>query len=597
MSLESVFWNEPLWLLLALQPLIFLMLRWLKNRQQLKNYANPKLQPWVLIHKSSSWKKYLLNRNNIYFFAWLCFAVAAAGPRIIEEVPDSDAEHGIDIMAVIDISRSMHASDVSPSRLSRAKQELQSLLPLLQNDRLGLIVYAAHAHQYMPLSYDKNIMQHFLNNLDSLKPPTQGSQAIKALELAEQVLNKQSNRKNKSKAILFISDGEGIEIPATMDTPVFILGMGSIEGDTVPDYNGDWLRDKNRIIVSRLQEELLRKIARKNHGQYSRATRTDSDWEQLYTNGIKTISNRTGLKGTEKIIWHELYAYALFPGILLLLISALSFNAGPSRNIVRKRQSQLSAKTIILILCIISIPIENNAQASDNLSAYQSFNKKDYISSLDKYKRIDGYQGRFGEAASAYRLKDYIHAISSFKQLFLNATNEEQRAAALYNLGNSHFQNGNYAEAVSSYQDSLIYSPQNLSTQKNMVFSQKLHTTVQKRLARLEKLLRPGKGPKQARVEENTLISDDTSVSVDESNDVLEESTNFEINYTAILAEELILKGLEHAKLASEKLSSARGEDNQAKNLQLEISRQQLDVIKDEQGKFWNRIRLSCTAY
>lgn len=579
MNLQSLYWTEPLWLLLALQPVIIFLFKWLQARKQLSRYANPALHPWVVKHRHRGWRQQLLNRNSGYFAAWLCIAIAAAGPRLVEEVPDNTASHGVDIMAVVDISRSMHVRDISPSRLGRAKQELQTLTQQLQKDRLGLIVYAAHAHQYMPLSHDKKVMQHYLENLDNLSPPTQGSQPLEALRLAEQLLQQQDPSTTRSKAILLLSDGENLQTPTDIKTPVFVLGLGSIEGDAVPGYEGDWIQDDNRVIVSRLHEEELSGMAKSSHGRYSRAYKDNSDWASLYTNGIQAINHDVSISKDDKVTWHELYAYALLPGLLLLLISTLSFKAGTI--------NLPATKLAILVLCIAGMPIPD-AQANDSTAAYQSFIENDHLTALEKYRAMEGYSGRFGEGASAYRLQDSARAIAAFNQAFLAAQDDRQRAAALYNLGNSHFQNGDYPAAISSYQGALIYQPGHVAALKNMAFSQVLQDTVQKRLARLQKLLSPGRGPKQASADANTPVGEDSSLSIDDSNGLSDKSAEDPLGYADSLPEDLILKGIAHAQLASEELTATASANNETERPG--ISRQQLDVIRDNQKAFWDRI-------
>lgn len=579
MSLQSLYWAEPLWLLLALQPVIIFSFKWLQARKQLSRYANPALHPWVVKHHHSGWRQQLLNRNSGYFAAWLCIAVAAAGPRLIEEIPDNTAGHGVDIMAVVDISRSMHVRDITPNRLGRAKQELQALTRQLQKDRLGLIVYAAHAHQYMPLSHDKKVMQHYLDNLDKLSPPTQGSQPLEALRLAEQLLQQQDPANTRSKAILLLSDGENLQTPTDITTPVFVLGLGSIEGDAIPAYDGDWIRDDNRVIVSRLHEDELASIAKGSHGRYSRAYNDNSDWQALYSHGIQAINQDARISNDDKVTWHELYAYALLPGLFLLVISTLSFKAG-STNVA-------ATKLAVLVMCMACIPVPD-ARASDSTAAYQSFIENDHLTALEKYRAIEGYNGRFGEGASAYRLQESAQAIAAFNQAFLAAQDDRQRAAALYNLGNSHFQNGDYPAAISSYQGALIYQPGHAAALKNMAFSQDLQAVVQKRLARLQKLLSPGRGPRQASADANTNIGDASSLSIDESNDRSEKNGDDQLNYAGSLREDLILKGIAHARLASEELTAMASRKNETDRPG--ISGQQLDVIRDDQKAFWNRV-------
>lgn len=581
MNLLSLFWAEPWWLLLALQPVIIFLFKWLQARKQLSRYANPALHPWVVKHRHSSWRQMLLNRNSSYYLAWLCIAVAAAGPRLVEEIPDNTASHGVDIMAVVDISRSMHVRDITPNRLARAKQELQALTQQLQKDRLGLIVYAAHAHQYLPLSHDKNVMQHYLDNLDKLSPPTQGSQPLEALRLAEQLLQQQDPAKARSKAILLLSDGENLPATTGINTPVFVLGLGSIEGDAIPGYEGDWIQDDNQVIVSRLHEEELNSIAQSSHGRYSRAYKDNSDWASLYTNGIQAINQEANIRHDDKVTWHELYAYALLPGLFLLIISTLSFRTGT----IRVTTTTLA----ILALCIAGMPIPD-ALANDSNAAYESFIENDHLTALEKYRAMEGYSGRFGEGASAYRLQESSQAIAAFNQAFLAAQDDRQRAAALYNLGNSHFQNGDYPAAISSYQGALIYQPEYAAALKNMLFSQDLQATVQKRLARLEKLLSPGRGPKQASVDANTPVGEDSSLSIDDNNDPSEKRVDDQLNYSSDLPEVLILKGIAHAQLASDELTATSAISSKNGTGGPGISLRQIDVIRDDQKLFWDRI-------
>ncbi|MDT8405187.1 VWA domain-containing protein [Sulfuriflexus sp.] len=583
MSLASLYWNEPLWLLIALQPGIIWLLRWARARRQLDRYADSRLHPWVVGYRRSSWQQRLLNRHTAYFAAWLCFAVAAAGPRIIEELPDNTAGHGIDIMAVIDISRSMHVQDASPNRLGRGSRALQALLPQLQQDRLGMVVYAGRPHQYMPLTYDKNVMRHYLANLDNLRPPTDGSRTTAALQLAEQLLRKQAGGEQRNQAILLLTDGEDLPGPPELETPVFVLGLGSVEGDAIPGYKGDWLRDDNRVRVSRLQEDALSELARLNHGRYSRATQDNRDWDILYKNGIQAISQAVPVSNNDNVIWHELYAYALLPGILLLLLSTMSFK--PSG---RGPDSTSATKLATLLIGLALLPAPD-AQAGDSTVAYRAFIENDYPVALEQYEGLEGYPGRFGEGASAYRLKDYARAIAAFKQAFLAARDDRQRATALYNLGNSYFQSGDYPAAIAAYRDAMVYQPGYPAAQRNIAFSQKLHATVQQRLARLRKLLRPDRGAQEARAEAN-MDTDDTSVSIDESNDELELDRQYEIDLSGPLAEALILKGIEHAWLASEAPPASLAATAHAEISGPAVSSQQLDVIHDDQEHFWNRI-------
>ncbi|MGD8940022.1 MAG: VWA domain-containing protein, partial [Gammaproteobacteria bacterium] len=187
-SWQQIHWREPLWLLLALQPLLIWILYKLWQDRQLTAYVDRALQPWVVVHEQRAWHKRLISRNNAYILAWSLFAVAAAGPRLPLYEPQVNADKGMNIMVVLDTSRSMTASDTLPNRLRRAELELHEMLSRAQGQRVGVIVYAARAHVFVPLTWDFAALRYYLQSLDKLILPTRGSQLVDALALAKDTL-------------------------------------------------------------------------------------------------------------------------------------------------------------------------------------------------------------------------------------------------------------------------------------------------------------------------------------------------------------------------------------------------------------------------
>ncbi|MEE9352599.1 MAG: VWA domain-containing protein, partial [Thiotrichaceae bacterium] len=192
---SSLDWRQPLWLLLALQPLfLWLVLRWLQKYKQTQ-FADSHLLPWIKVKQKQKLGKTLFSRDVAYGLAWVLLALSLAGPRVPDDQQlgsNNGNEVLVDIMMVIDLSRSMHAIDIIPSRIRRASLEAYELLSLVKNTRMGIVVYAARPHLFVPLTTDKSALKFYLQDLDSLQLPTKGSDANAALAFAKKELQASS---------------------------------------------------------------------------------------------------------------------------------------------------------------------------------------------------------------------------------------------------------------------------------------------------------------------------------------------------------------------------------------------------------------------
>ena len=143
---SSIYWREPLWLLLALQPIILLLIRRYSANKNLACYADPELHAWTGWQQSKdsrSWLHSIFTREALYFSAWLLLAISMAGPRLLLEQPAHSTDPDMNIMLVVDVSRSMQTRDIKPNRLHRAQIEINELLSRVTNMRDGLILYTA----------------------------------------------------------------------------------------------------------------------------------------------------------------------------------------------------------------------------------------------------------------------------------------------------------------------------------------------------------------------------------------------------------------------------------------------------------------------
>ena len=204
-DLTSLQWREPLWLLLVFLPL--LLRAWRKRdggmSRRLGAYADAHLLPQLLTGPST-------NRRSagelLLGIAWLLAAVAAAGPYLAEGEEKQEQRRGIDLAVLIDISPSMNVTDVTPSRLQRAKLELRDFAQRLGGSRVGLVAFSRNAYTLLPLTHDRTAFLHTVDLLDVSLPVRRGTHLARGLEVAEQLLEQGGER---ARAILLVRDRKG----------------------------------------------------------------------------------------------------------------------------------------------------------------------------------------------------------------------------------------------------------------------------------------------------------------------------------------------------------------------------------------------------
>lgn len=584
--MTSLYWREPLWLLLAALPFLLMGLRSLLRRKQAERYADPALQPWVVQHTRASLWSRLFSKDSAYLAAWLLLAIACAGPRLPMEMAGEAAVPNADLMLVVDISRSMSVADVSPSRLRRARIELEELLDRAQGQRIGLIVFAARAHLYVPLTMDHEALRYYLASLDTLVPPTQGSRPAEALALAQQELTDSAAKS----AVILVTDGDFAAIEPLQDTvanftraqlPLYILGIGSVEGDAIPLAAGGWLEDNGHAVISRMDDSALRNLAQKTGGAYSPVRDDDGDWAALYDEGIaqRFAAPPRDVDDSHRI-WRELYAWPLLPGIVLLWFALLPFRLSPVR--------ASSALLVTLLTAVLFTPSQQARADDSEQQAYEHYAQGNYPAALASYQNLAGFSARLGEGVSRYQLKDYAGAVRQFQQAVLAADTDADRGTALFNLGNGYFQLGDYAAAVAVYRDALLYRPTHAPSQHNLSFSQALQQAVEERLQGSGAASRAGSGPQRALPTESINVSDSASLALEDSETAPKTAPLPELPATNDGLEALIARGLAHVRLAAETAQ----QDNVAGRRPADVARaqQQMEALQDTQALLWKRL-------
>ena len=214
-------------------------------------------------------------RSVLWALAFACFVIGLARPQVGAKLREHETK-GAEIMICLDVSNSMLAQDYSPNRLERAKLAISRLVDKLQEDRIGLIVFAGTSFVQLPITTDYVSAKMFLNSIDTRSVPIQGTAIGDAILTAAKGFSAQSE---KSRAIIVITDGENHEddpVAAArqateLGCKVYTIGVGSAQGQPIP-VEGSLLRDKEGdIVVTRLDESTLRDVASAGNGAYVRA--------------------------------------------------------------------------------------------------------------------------------------------------------------------------------------------------------------------------------------------------------------------------------------------------------------------------------------
>jgi Ca-activated chloride channel homolog len=241
---------------------------------------------------------------------------------------------GTNIIVALDLSKSMLADDISPTRLSRAKLEINKLIDKLSGDRLGLIIFAGEAFLQSPLTHDYLMIQDWVSKIDTDYVTSPGTsikeailEAIKAFSFVE----------SQSKALIIISDGEEQDLETlvvaeqakTAGIKIYSIGVGTEKGAPIK-ISGSLVKDsKGNIVISKLDDALLKQIAQVTNGHYVRSTTGDFHLDQIYYDHIKKMMSDEVVKSGKTRRWFETYQIFMSIALMCLILEfLLSLNFG-----------------------------------------------------------------------------------------------------------------------------------------------------------------------------------------------------------------------------------------------------------------------------
>ena len=319
-----------LWMLLII-PILVLMrfIVWRKRKRNLRKFGDPSLLKEMMpdVSKYRPTIKFCLLLSAITI---LIFMIAR--PQVGSKISHEKRE-GIEVLIALDISNSMMAQDVIPSRLEKSKLLIEDLVDHFTNDKVGLVVFAGDAFVQLPITNDYVSAKMFLQNINPSLITTQGTDLARAISLSQSCF---TQREHIGRAIIVITDGEDHEGGALevareaykKGINVFILGVGTSKGAPIPDGNGGYLKDNSgQTVLSALNEHMCQQVAKAGNGVYIHVDNTSDAQEKLN----KELSKlQSGISDT--VVYSEYNEQFQIFGIILLLLLIVETILLESRN-------------------------------------------------------------------------------------------------------------------------------------------------------------------------------------------------------------------------------------------------------------------------
>ena len=308
-------------LLVPLMPVVYALLR-RARRARMRKFGDESLVKELMPSWSGAkgWLRVIL-----FSLAFFFFVIGLCRPQVGAKLSERETK-GAEIMICLDVSNSMLAQDYSPDRLERAKLAISRIVDKLDGDRIGLIVFAGSSFVQLPITTDYVSAKMFLNSINTSSVPVQGTAIGEAIHTAARSFSAQSE---KSRAIIVITDGENheddpvaaAEEVAGMGVKVYTIGVGTLQGQPIPK-DGELMKDREgNIVVTRLDEETLRKVADAGNGAYVHAGN-----EEFGLNPIVDDIRRMEDERYNSVVFEEYdeqFMYFLGAALLLLVLEML----------------------------------------------------------------------------------------------------------------------------------------------------------------------------------------------------------------------------------------------------------------------------------
>ena len=384
---------------------------------------------------------------------------------------------GIETIIALDISNSMRAEDIVPSRLDRSKMMVENLVDHFTNDKIGLIVFAGDAFVQLPITSDYVSAKMFLSSIDPSMMATQGTDIAAAIDMAT---NSFTQEEEIGKAIIVITDGEdheggaleAAEAAKKKGMRVYVLGVGSSQGAPIPiPGTGDYMKDNTgNTVMSALNEEMCKQVAAAGGGAYIHVENNSAAQRQL-DNELDKLSK----KETSTTVYSDYDEQFQAFGILALLLLILEICIFDRRNPLLKNISLFGKRkvvSVVLLLVVMSMAAQTDRQYIRQ--GNKQFNNGDYANAEVSYRKAVEKNPKnpqavynLGNALSAQK-KDSA-AVEQFQKAANLETNPLRKYQSFHNIGVICQSHKMYGEAIEAYKSALRLNPADDETRYNLV--------------------------------------------------------------------------------------------------------------------------------
>ena len=469
-----------LWLLLLVPVLVLVaLLGHRKRKKQLKAFGDPELLK-DLMPDVSAYRPWVKLGLAVFTFALL--VVMLARPQMGTKITH-EKRNGIEAVIAIDVSNSMMAQDVVPSRLEKSKLLIENLVDHFTHDRIGLVVFAGDAFVQLPITTDYVSAKMFLQNIDPSLVATQGTDIAKALNLS---MRSFSQQKDIGKAVIVITDGEDHEggaleaAKAANDkgVRVFILGIGNTKGAPIPLQEGGYLTDRNgQTVLTALNETMCKEIAQAGKGTYIHVDNTNDAQEKLNDELAKLQR-----ADTQAVIYSEygeqFQAVCIIVIILLIAeILILDIKNPKLRNI-----HLFGSKKPMAMLLLLIVPTLAFAQSDRHFirTGNKLYRNQNYPKAEVEYRKAMSQNG--SNAHAVYNLGNALMmqqkdsaAIVQLENAGKMEANKTRKAMAYHNIGTICQRHQLYGDAIKAYEEALRNNPNDNETRYNLALCKRLN--------------------------------------------------------------------------------------------------------------------------
>lgn len=486
--------EDPIYLwLLVLIPILALVrfISYRNQRKRLRKFGDPTLLKELMPDVSRF-------RPSVKFCLLLgalaLLIVMLARPQFGTKI-SHEKRVGIETIIAMDISNSMRAEDVIPSRLDRSKMMVENLVDHFTNDKIGLIVFAGDAFVQLPITSDYVSAKMFLSSIDPSMMATQGTDIARAIEMATHSFTQEEGI---GKAIIVITDGEDHEGGALEAAKaakeegmrVYVLGVGSVNGAPIPvSGTGDYMKDRSgNTVMSALNEEMCKQVAQAGGGAYIHVENNSAAQQQL-DNELDKLAK----KETSTAVYSEFDEQFQAVGILVLLLLIIEICILDRRNPLLKRVSLFNrgkwreargeripqARLILLLVMSLTsclLPLTSSAQTDRQYirQGNKQFRSGDYPSAEVSYRKAieknpKNPQAVFNLGNALMAQKKDSAAVQQFESATKLETNPLRKAKAYHNMGVVCQSHKMYGEAIEAYKSALRLNPADDETRYNLV--------------------------------------------------------------------------------------------------------------------------------